>query len=156
MAARPDPTRLVAGTRRRHQGHIAAGRLAAPRRAINDEVEPAPVIWCNAWRGGAVVRVSHCWGNKPSCSGDGFPRNANPCSLEYGSSPGQQPTAGTGGTVVSQLVNHCSARHVRHNGTLPRVVASEGVSGGRFACPAVGVASKARELGDKLQRRRSR
>ena len=77
---------------------VTSQQSAPPRR----ELEPAPVIWCTAWRGGSRQPLL---GDNPSFSVHGLPRNANLCSLGHGGSPGQQPTAGTGGTVVPQMVN---------------------------------------------------
>ena len=113
---------------RRNQDHIAAECLAAPRRAIYDEVESAPVIWDRGYarRGGPRQPLL---GDHPPFGGDGFPRDVNPCSLEYGSTPGRRRRDGrpAGPPRLGSL-----AHHVHCNG-------SEGVAGERLAYPTAGV-----------------
>ena len=139
----------------RNQGHVLGECLAAPRLALNDKVEPVPVILRNAWRGGS---------RQPLLGDKTRPSTAS-----------RAMRTGTGGMIVSPLVNHGSALCSLARQGWWQTKASPR----RLACPEVGVAyprlrgwlatthrharlpgkakhSKARELGDKVQRRRSR
>ena len=62
--------RAPVGAQRRDKGHVTAEGLSTPGRAIDDEVQPASVIWRHTRRGS--LRQPLLW-DDPACSGDCFP-----------------------------------------------------------------------------------
>ena len=111
---RSDPTRPVAGTRLLAAAIPRSHRSKAPRRAINDEVEPALDIWCNAWRGGS----------RQPLLGDSSTATASCATQTHAlSSMGARLASsplGTGGTVISQLVDQGSAAWLAMSATMGR------------------------------------
>ena len=165
--------RAPVGAQRRDQGHATAEGLSTPGRAIDDEVQPASVIWRH------TRRASHCCGTtRPSAATAFRATRTHACSrmgARLASSPLRAQAARWSpnwSTRTLQPGLPCPPQRDAANGSgkRRRLLRASCMSNGRSCVPSsVGMArnhspacapawgrSRARELGGELQRRRSR